>query len=164
MKKLLLKGGEFAFVDDEDYERCLAYSWYIHHKSKNVFYVAGILKKKRSPTISCYLHHFIMKAEKGQRVDHKNGNNLDNTKENLRFCTQQQNNCNRKPGANRHGFKGIGQSTKTKLYRAHCTALGITYKSEWFESSLEAAKEYDRMAIKYQGEFARTNFPRENYI
>ena len=57
-----------------------------------------------------YLHRFVLKAKKGENVDHINGNKLDNRKENLRKCTRSQNFANRKKYTNNtSGYKGVSK-------------------------------------------------------
>ena len=163
MKELILKHGEIALVDDEDYERCQAYSWYVHYKSKTTFYVAGILiKERRGPTVSCYLHKFIMNAQKGQRADHKDRNTLNNQKSNLRFSTHTQNNQNvGRKSNNKTGYKGIGYLRGAKKWRACIGSSGKRYYSDLVDTKEEAALEYDKLAKTHHGEFACLNFPEE---
>lgn len=96
--------------------------------------------------------------------DHINGNKSDNRMCNLRKASSSQNSYNR--GAtkrNTTGYKGVQFDKKTNSfmvqlrYNNHLLYLGN------FETAEDAAKQYDRAAIKYFGEFAWTNFNRENY-
>jgi len=80
MRTIKLTKNKQALVDDEDYESVSKNRWSFHHLGYAV---------RGKPQIS--MHRFIMKAKKGEFVDHKNRNKLDNRKSNLRFCTQSQN-------------------------------------------------------------------------
>ena len=42
------------------------------------------------------MHRIIMNCPDGKFIDHKDGNGLNNQKENLRICTKQQNSGNSK--------------------------------------------------------------------
>ena len=60
----------------------------------------------KKPSHYIPLARFVTNAQKGQIVDHKNRNNLDNRRCNLRFVTKRQNNLNKKP-SNDTGFFGV---------------------------------------------------------
>ena len=86
----------------------------IHFYSKNKkFPYAGVYYNGDS----VMLHRFVMKAKKGQIVDHINGNTLDNRLENLRIvtCTQNHYNHIKKPASNT-GFWGVTVE-KNKYFR-----------------------------------------------
>lgn len=83
MKEIKLTKNKIAIIDDDDFDRVFVNKWSYHHTG---YVVRG------KPQIS--LHRFIMEAKKGQNIDHKNRNKLDNRKENLRFCTRKQNQWN----------------------------------------------------------------------
>lgn len=55
------------------------------------------------------LHRFVIKAHKGQEVDHINRNTLDCRKENLRFVTKSTQSRNRKFKTS-SGFRGVTKS------------------------------------------------------
>lgn len=90
-------------------------------------------------------------------VDHKDGNGLNNSLDNLRTCTRSQNGANRRTAHKKEGqFFGIFKARSK--YRASLTKDGISHKSRVFTTQEEAAKEYDRMAMHFHGAFAKTNF------
>lgn len=94
--------------------------------------------------------------------DHINGDKSDNRMSNLRKSTPHQNSCNRGvTKANLTGYKGV-QKDKNKF----CVQLRDKGKLLYFGSfnaPEEAARIYDLAALKYFGDFAWTNFPKENY-
>lgn len=100
-----------------------------------------------------YLHRLIMQAPKGMVVDHINGNPLDNTRENLRVCSYENNNRNltKKRGSSSSRFKGVSKHGDKWRARIQEKTIGI------YDTEVEAALAYDAEAVKLFGKFAKTN-------
>jgi hypothetical protein len=98
-------------------------------------------------------------------VDHKNHNGSNNAWSNLREAIKLQNNKNvNKYKDGRSKYKGVSFHNLTNKCRARIYVNSQEIHLGFFEKELEAAKAYDKAAIKYFGEFAHTNFPKENYL
>ena len=98
------------------------------------------------------LHRLIMRAEKGQYVDHINHDKLDNRRSNLRVCTQSQNLGNRNLNTNnKTGFKGVSKfRDKWRVYVAK-QYVGV------YPTLEEASNAYNQAALGEYGEFAKLN-------
>src|SRR5215211_8088367 len=77
-------------IDAEDWPRISEFKWYVSSDGGTRMYVSTYADKKKT-----YLHRMILEASNGQRVDHRNGDSLDNRKANLRLATHQQSMFNR---------------------------------------------------------------------
>jgi hypothetical protein len=86
---------------------------------------------------------------------------MDNRRANLRGATRAQNIRNRKKFANSSGskYKGINRYKNKNRWVARIMFEKKRIHLGIFRNEIEAAKAYDRAAIKYHGEFASLNFP-----
>lgn len=75
----------YCLIDLEDLEKVKKFYFYKNH---NGYFVNKYLKMR--------LHRIILNCPQNKVIDHINGDISDNRKNNLRICTQQQNNMNRK--------------------------------------------------------------------
>jgi len=77
-----------------------------------------------------YLHRFIMSAPTGVIVDHRNGNRLDNRKENLRLIDDAGNsqNLTRLKSNNSSGIRGVCWDKKSNKWAGHVKKDGKKYK------------------------------------
>lgn len=105
------------------------------------------------------MHTVINNTPEGYATDHKDHDTLNNQCYNLRTATQSQNNCNQgKRKDNLSGYKGVSWHKSTKQWRATIRGNGKYIHLGSFANAEDAAREYDKAAIKYFGEFAFTNF------
>ena len=148
MKQIELTRGKFAVVDDRDFIRLSICKWYCL-PTRNICYAA-----RDGSGTTVYMHREIMGAGLGQKIDHKNGDGLDNRREDLRFCTHTENLRNMK----KRGYKGVSWHKASRKWGAYICVDGRSKYLGLFVSQKDAAQAYDRAATEYFGEFASTNF------
>lgn len=149
-----LTQGQFAAVDDFDYVRVMKHKWNAS-RSKKLWVVRRKIRKSDGTWKHQGLHHFILGTT--ARLDHKDGNGLNDQRWNLRPCTQAQNTQNK--GATKHSsrFKGVRFHKASGKWQARICVNYKTLHLGSFENERDAADAYDAEALIQFGEFARTN-------
>ena len=146
-KAIVLTKGQVTYVDDEDYEMLNQKTWCVN----DGYAVNRELGR---------MHRFLLGAPKGVMVDHRNGDKLDNRKENLRLCTNSQNQANRQVFRGASPFKGVCWQKRlngTGSWKAQLIVNGEVVYLGVFKTDLEAAAAYNEAALKHFGEFAHLN-------
>ena len=159
MKEIPLTQGEFAIVDDVDYDWLSQWKWHARKEGLN-FYAARNPPKKSGNTAKIYMSRQILRLHCGdsRESDHINHNTLDNRRGELRICTHQQNLRNRKSFPNKTSrFKGVNWCKRLKNWQVAIRATGKTIYLGRFKDEKEAALAYNKAAKKYYGEFAYLN-------
>jgi hypothetical protein len=152
MKLIELTQGYYAKVDDSDYSELNCYIWSVAIRKHLRYAVAKVNGK------NVYMHRFLM-GLKGPKVDHKDGDGLNNCRNNLRHATKAQNASNRpKRGKFSSRYKGVSWNRRDRKWTPCICANGKTIHLGSFNIEGEAAMVYDKAARHYFGEFARTNF------
>lgn len=145
-----------AIVDLQDYASLLQHSWFAAwDPTTQSFYARRTLwNGVRSVTI--LMHRVIMNCPDDMEIDHRNGNTLDNRRENLRISTAAQNSANRKKRAkSQSAYKGVFWQKREGKWGAEAGDCWLGY----FSDEQEAARAYDLKASELFGEFAHLNFP-----
>jgi len=152
MASIKIKSKEFIY-DDCFSELINAHSWRVSTQGRAITNIK-INRKKVTTT----MHQLIIGKKDGFFIDHVNGDYTDNRLSNLRHATPQQNQWNRKAGAmSKTGIKGIGYCHQTNKWRVAITINKQRKTIGRFSCIGTAIKEYNRIAKKTHGEFARLN-------
>lgn len=160
MKKIPLTGFrnhkevtvDYAIVDDDDYYILKMYSWY---KTDLGYARTSFIEKGKKVYLT--MHKEIMRPQNGLVVDHINGNRLDNRKENLRVCTQQQNTWNKAPMKNKKYSKvaGVTYCKDHSRWRAGIWENGKLKLIGYYKNESDAISARVEYAKKLHGEFFR---------
>jgi hypothetical protein len=156
-QKIGLPHGLFALVDDEDYVKLSKHKWCC---SSTGYAVRNLSRKNARIGVSrsVYMHRAIMLPAGDERVDHANGNTLDNRRSNLRCCTQSENIAHRLHAA-RSSSGYFGVVWLRGKWQAQIRVRGRQIHLGRFSDPVEAAIARDKVALRSFGEFARLNFP-----
>lgn len=147
--EITLSDGQICLVDEDDLERVSKHSWCTSHNGNGNFYA-----QTRINTKTVYMHRFILSAPKGTMLDHRNGNSLDNRKENLRFCTKSENSLNSKHRVRRYSaYRGVTFDRNRGKWTAQLRVNGVKVLSKRFATELEAAQAYKDAVAQHCSEF-----------
>jgi hypothetical protein len=153
MKQIILNTGDFALVDDSDYESLVQYRWYLLKDKGGRRYAIRIPAVSEKLTRTLSLHRHIMQPGTGVSVDHKDGNGLNNQRDNLRIISHRSNirafqrkrpNCSSK-------YRGVHWSKTRSVWIASiCLRKGNKMQhvfKQCFADENEAAKAYNAAAL-----------------
>jgi len=160
MRRIPLTRGRFAKVSDKDYSYLMQWNWYASTVPRTQYARTNVPGGVRRQT-TLRMHRLIairMGLAPNIRVDHINGNGLDNRRRNLRTATSHQNNGNKRRAlTNTSGYKGVHWHKKVQHWIARITVRGEQKHLGCFINRREAARAYNRAARKGFGRFARLN-------
>jgi hypothetical protein len=150
-----LTRGYTALVDDSDYDPVHHSKWlYIGSGYAGRFVTIGGQKKL------LYLHRFLLDAQPDQRIDHINGDRLDNRRANLRLVTLFQNQQNRKcPTHTASNKKGVNWHRKKGKWHVRISVEGTRIHLGYYDDLETAAQVYDAAARHFFNGYARPNDP-----
>ena len=104
------------------------------------------------------MHRQIVSGPEDMHIDHRDGNGLMNTEDNLRAATRAQNLSNQRiRGVGSSEFRGVHWHKKRKKWQASIRVNNKPIYLGIFTSELEAVRAYNIAALKHYGEFARLN-------
>lgn len=142
----------WAMIDVEDLERVIIHNWC---KGGKRFYVGCKINNK-----IIQLHNYILNTT--DLIDHKDCDQLNFKKSNLRICSTSQNSMNKRKRKYLSSiYKGVCFDKSRNKFLAKITRDNNQKTLGRFESEEEAARTYDNEARELFGEFGRFNFPRE---
>jgi hypothetical protein len=142
--------GVYVVFSTHHLNRVEKVKWFYDKKSGYCF-CNSTVEGKRKPL---RLHKFLTGWFESF-VDHIDRNKLNNTDENLRKCTHQQNMINKE--LPKHKFRGVYKIKNCSTFRCRIKIHQKTIHLGHFKTALEAAIAYNQAALTYFGEFARLN-------
>jgi hypothetical protein len=145
-KKIHVKDDIYTMVDSEDYDYLSRFNWFL---SKRGY----VVHHNGNTTTS--MHRMITNPPQDMTVDHKDNCKLNNKRDNLRICTQAQNNYNKPPLKRTSKYKGVIKRENTWI--AQIQVEGKIIHIGTFVSEIASACAYNHYAKKYFGEYAWLN-------
>lgn len=145
-------GEKKILIDAKDKHWITQYSWNLNSQGTKKYLYARNAKLG-------LLHRNILEAKKGEIVDHINRNTLDNRRANLRISSRTLNQANSKRPSRLSKYKGVHVETRYRKisYRAQIQNAGRHFHGVARSTEMEAAKDYNFLAIQLFGEHALLN-------
>ena len=141
--------GTFAMVSMDKWPVVSKYEWYLGKTGYPLCYTLGKMQ----------LHRLVYGLILGQHppsdlyVDHIDRNKLNNTDNNLRLATPQENSFNKSTETNTKGVKKISDNN----YTTTIVKNGVRHEIKNIPSEIQAAEMYNIMAEELFGSFAAPN-------
>lgn len=160
--RIPLTRGAWALIDEDDLAIVGGFPWFAHWNGRQLYAVRNTPRPGRG---WIYMHRAILGAAPGSLVDHADGDSLNNRRGNLRLADKRRNGWNRARlnRNNTSGFSGVVRASRSANWVAQAYDDGRRVHVGTFPTPEAAARAYDRFVLATRGEFARTNFPREEY-
>ena len=176
MKRIYLYAGKgkykhqtdiYTEVSDCDYDFLNQWHWNlmrIYHTDQKIYYARRYEGKTLLGTYKAVLMHREILSLKDTRDkgDHKDGNGLNNTRDNLRITTHSENLLNHHTDKkinklNNSKYFGVCWDKRVNKWYVSIRFNGVLHPRKSFSCEDIAALYYNEQAIKIKGSFARLN-------
>lgn len=160
MRTIPLTQGKVAIVDDDAPAWIFEVKWCAIRRGKCWHAQRHIILEDGRGT-SQYMHRVVLNAKPGEIIDHKDGNGLDNRKENLRVTSSagNQRGFNKRQINNTSGFRGVGWNKGYKKFEARVTHARKLLLVGYFSCPIEGARARDAKARELGWPEEGMNFP-----
>ena len=151
MKLIPLTQGQFAKVDDADFEYLNKFKWHAHkNKTYDCYYAMRCIRTVKGAS-SQKMHREILGLKNGDKlmVDHIDHNGLNNQRYNIRIATREQNQRNRvaaKNSTSKH--VGVFWHKRIKKWQAQIKFDKKTYHLGYFYREEDASKAYKKKSLE----------------
>lgn len=139
----------YAMVSANKWKYVSKYDWYLGKNGYPLCYSLGKMQLHR------FVYYYVLgfKPPSELYVDHIDHNKLNNTDQNLRLATPQENSFNKSSSTNMKGVKKISEGN----YSASITKNGKKHEIKNIPTAEQAAETYNLMAEELFGHFAAPN-------
>lgn len=150
-----LHDGSFAIIDAVDMDRVSIIAWQHRIEEWGQEYALGAVPGSRR----IVRMHRLLLCFPLWRLDHIDGDGLNNRRSNLRFCENWENgwNCKKRKPGKYSRFKGVTVHKASGLWKSQLQKHRKQVHAKYHKTEMEAALAYDAAAIEHFGEFAATN-------
>lgn len=138
-----------AIVDDEDYADVAQFKWYASYYG---YAIRSIDQRTKE-----FMSRRILGLTPGdpRLAEHRSGDKLDNTRNNLRIADYSQNMCNtKKRKDNTSGIKGVTWDAANNKWRAQLSVRGKKVNIGRFLKIEDAKAAYEAASAKHHAEFS----------
>ena len=143
-----------ALVDDADYPNLVRFNWVLHYHPTKKY-----AKYNLGGGNYILMHQMVLPCPLGYTPDHIDGNGLNNQRFNLRIADKVDQGGNR--GKSFSGgtskYKGVCFVKASNQWRAEIQVKGIRQNIGLFDTEIEAAEAYNKVAKRDFGVFAKLN-------
>lgn len=164
MKTIPLTQGQHALVDDADFDNVDQFKWYAKKATNGrTFYAARQIRiSRRGKQQTVMMHQFLLAAKPGDKVDHRDGDGLNNLRRNIRLCSHIQNmqGFRRKKIGAASQYVGVYWHNQSEKWMVQVKIDGQNQHVGMFDSEVEAARAYDAAALTRNPQFCNLNFPK----
>lgn len=148
MKHISLSKGKMALVDDNIFDVIGHLKWTAQKRKNNLFYAVRHFRRLDGSRDLMYLHHVVTGFPlHNMKVDHKDGNGLNNQKDNLRIVTTRGNGQNQSSHRNGNKLLGATYDKQLKKWRAQILINGDKIRLGSFNTELEASNAYNNFVL-----------------
>ncbi len=150
MKRIKLTQGKYTLIDNCDYNLVSQHNWIAYKQPNKYTYYASAHIYRDDKRTSLRLGRLIMGLHFGDKrqVDHINRDGLDNRRENLRVCTHQQNQLNKRVYG-KSKYRGVTWDKKAKNWKSQIVRNNVRKRLGNFDSEKEAARAYQIANLVY---------------
>jgi hypothetical protein len=152
-----LTQGKHAIVDAADFEWLSQWKWHADWSERRQTWTARTNLRRANGKYRGIRMHQMLMGYLGFRVDHRNGDGLDNRRSNLRPCTAVTNAQNRSKLTSKSSiFKGVTYN-RQGMWQAYIRVDKKLKHLGMFDNEIDAARAYNLAANEHFGAFAKLN-------
>lgn len=153
---VFLDKGLYAVIDAIDIPLVKGFIWHAVRFEEHHTWYARSQRRENGRQKKFAMHQLLFPGH--SRIDHRDGDGLNNRRSNLRPCTISQNGMNRHTVFGSSRFLGVTRHRAKNRWQAQIKINGKNKYLGLFENEADAAKAYDRAAASEFKEFAHLNF------